>query len=143
YPSKLNDSYYGSRVSNAGKYALTCDWFVNPWYDGDTCRVEQAIIFDGRNSWYELENDSLALEFVNTYVSLVQVEQANLVKRIQAQNIACQEKKLKPVWSDARAKSNMRIKRFLREVDRGENTGAFLKWQAMIRAERKSLNLQG
>jgi len=37
----------------------------------------------------------------------------------------------------------MRIKRFLREVDRGENTDAFLKWQGMIREERKSLNLEG
>jgi len=143
YSAKLNDSYYGSRVSNASRYALTCDWFLNPWYDGDTCRVEQAVIFDGRNSWYELDHDSLALEFVNTYVSLVQVEQARLVKGIQEQKIACQERKLKPAWSDARAKSKMRIKRFLREVDRGENTDAFLKWQGMIREERKSLNLEG
>ncbi len=142
-PAEVKDASYQKRLSNASKYALTCDWFLNPWYDGDTCRVEQAVIFDGRNSWYELENDSLALEFVNTYVSLVQVEQANLVKQIQQDNIACEAKKLKPAWSSARAKSKMRINRFLREVDRGENKGAFLKWQAMIRAERKSLNLEG
>lgn len=129
------------RMSNSSRYALSCEWFINPYYDGDTCKIQRAVVFDGRNSFYQLENDSLALVFVNTYAALVEIEQARLIADLQQQRVACETKLFRPIWSDARARSKMRINRFLREVDRGENEDAFRRWQLFIREEQKNFGL--
>jgi hypothetical protein len=122
------------------RYRLSAHIFLDRNELSDSLHFLSATVFDPYNTYFYYPIDNTALAFINLYFDLVELQRRNMMEEIESSDKSLDEvNRIYAFWSE-RVESI--TAKYLREVDRGTDLGAYYKWNSIIEKELGINNAQ-
>jgi hypothetical protein len=131
--------YDKSRALYSDMYNLEVQLFTEINELCDSVEVFTKTIFDPYTSYYHFETTKESQAFLNIYFDLVEIERRKLAEKLA--RVKTDPKAVKQLHDEARNKLDLLRKRYFKEVQRGTNKEALLKWNDIVQLELEIDNL--
>lgn len=114
----------------ADQYKLKVQLYMDINPHGDSLHVFTATLYDVFNSYYRLPLDSMTNCFVNIYFDLYEMQRRELDKDLRKPGLTVEA--MAELHRQHTEKVNLLARRYLREVERGQNRPAMERWNQYV-----------
>lgn len=134
-----NKYNFNFQPSNANKYNLDFQLYADVNTYGDSTNILTMTICDPYDSYYLLPLDSLAHCFINIYFDVMETKRRELDEQMHLAVSKGQDPMT--VYASFKVELELFQTAFLKEMQRGTNTRALLKWNAYVLEKLKIDNI--
>ena len=124
-------SYYNQkRILPRDRYNLKVQLFVDVNNDCDSAQVITKTIFDPYESFYNFETTKESQAFLNIYFDLMEIERRKLETELE--RVKNDRDAIIQVYNAALNRAKQRSDVYFKEVQRGTNKEALVKWNNVV-----------
>ena len=124
---RISDPWYRGDL-----YHLSAKLFVAPLELNNNLGFRTYTVFDPFETYYNLQLDTAAIVFINIYFDIVEVQRRKLDLEITNSSAYVQ---VKEAYFDNRIRLYYKLKKYLKQVQRGQNTSELINWNNYIKKE--------
>jgi len=120
-------------------YNLCVQVYLDANFLNDSLSLFSATIFDPYETFYYLPMDRAATTFINVYFDLMEIQRRNMIALMLQE--AATESEVDHIYALKMQEARILSEIYFREVDRGTNKEALLKWNELVKTELRIDNV--
>lgn len=129
-----SSNYYDARGTiHKERYQFKVQLFVDVNQVCDSVQIVSKTIFDPNESFYHFETTKESQVFLNIYFDLIEIERRKLA--VALEQVKTDPERIKGVYSNAVNRADQLSDVYFKEVQRGANKEALLKWNNYVLQE--------